>query len=115
MHDLSILYITVTGISETVVLVAEILHGIRYAYSVFFQGGIIIISHEDLLQCKTLPSPPNGDWFCSNHFLLKSRCTATCSNGFLLFSEMVEHGSENQERIDVNSTEEWIEAASHCC
>ena len=73
-----------------------------------FKGGIIIISHEDLLQCKTLPSPPNGDWFCSNHFLLKSRCTATCSNGFLLFSEMVEHGSENQERIDINSTEEGI-------
>ena len=74
-----------------------------------FKGGIIIISHEDLLQCKTLPSPPNGDWFCSNHFLLKSRCTATCSNGFLLFSEMVEHGSENQERIDINSTEEGID------
>ena len=65
---------------------------------------VVIIEHEDLLRCPKLDSPNVGDWFCSNHFLLKSRCTATCSEKHLLTVQLIDNSFENRQIINDNST-----------
>ena len=63
----------------------------------------MIIEHEDLLRCPMLESPNYGDWFCSNHFLLKSRCTATCSANYLLTVQLIDNSFDNRQVINDNS------------